>query len=225
MTRKITGAAFLSLDGVMQAPGGPTEDPTGGFDEGGWVFRLWDEGVGETLGQLFSGEYDLLLGRRTYDIFAAYWPYAEEPENRPMRDAFGAANKYVLTRGDRPLEWQNSHRLTGIEDVARIKAEPGRDLIIQGSSTLYPALLEAGLIDELITMTYPVILGHGKRLFGEGTPVAKLEMTGHRVTDSGAIVAHWKPGGELPPYPDEAPIAATSDREMQRRKRIEDGSW
>ncbi|WP_120716245.1 dihydrofolate reductase family protein [Tsuneonella amylolytica] len=225
MPRKITGAAFLSLDGVMQAPGGPTEDPTGGFDEGGWVFRLWDEGVGETLGELFSAEFDLLLGRRTYDIFAAYWPYAEEPENRPMRDAFDAANKYALTRGNGPLEWRNSHRLTGVEDVARIKAEPGRDLIIQGSSTLYPALLEAGLIDELITMTYPVILGHGKRLFGEGTPVAKLDMTGHRVTDKGAIVAHWKPGGELPPYPDEAPIAATSDREIKRRKRIEDGSW
>ena len=151
--RKITGAAFLSLDGVMQAPGGPTEDPTGGFNEGGWVFRLWDEQVGETLGRLFSGEYDLLLGRRTYDIFAAYWPYAEEPENRPMRDAFDAANKYVLTRSDKSLEWQNSHRLTGVGDVARIKAEPGADIIIQGSSTIYPALLEAGLIDELITMT------------------------------------------------------------------------
>ncbi|ANY19967.1 hypothetical protein A6F68_01451 [Tsuneonella dongtanensis] len=225
MARKITGAAFLSLDGVMQAPGGPTEDPQGGFDQGGWVFKLWDEGVGETLGQLFSGDYDLLLGRRTYDIFAAYWPYAEEPENRPMRDAFDKANKYVLTRGDQQLEWQNSHRLRGIEDVARIKAEPGADLIIQGSSTIYPALLAAGLIDELITMTYPVILGHGKRLFGDGTKVTKLEMTGHRVTDRGAVVAHWKPGGELPPYPDEAPIAATSEREKARQQRIADGTW
>lgn len=225
IARKITGAAFLSLDGVIQAPGGPIEDPTGGFEEGGWVFSLWDEQVGETLGELFAGEYDLLLGRRTYDIFAAYWPYAEEPENRPMRDAFDAANKYVLTRGDQPLEWQNSHRLSGVDDVARLKAEPGRDLLIQGSSTLYPALLAAGLIDELVTMTYPVILGHGKRLFGDGTTVTKLEMTGHRVTDQGAIIAYWKPGGGLPPYPSEAPIAATSDREIERRKRMEDGSW
>ncbi|WP_279349628.1 dihydrofolate reductase family protein [Erythrobacter litoralis] len=225
MARKITGAAFLSLDGVMQAPGGPTEDPTGGFAEGGWVFRLWDEQVGETLGQLFSGAYDLLLGRRTYDIFAAYWPYAEEPENRPMRDAFDAANKYVFTRGDQPLEWQNSHRVTGVDDVALLKAEPGADIIIQGSSTIYPALLEAGLIDELITMTYPVILGRGKRLFGAGTPVTKLEMTDHHVTSQGVVVAHWKPGGDLPPYPNEAPIAATSDREVARRRRIEDGTW
>lgn len=109
MARTITAAAFVSLDGVMQAPGGPTEDPTSGFDQGGWVFKLWDEGVGETLGTLFSGDYDLLLGRRTYDIFAAYWPYAEG-DNAPMGEAFDRANKYVLTRGDQPLEWQNSHR-------------------------------------------------------------------------------------------------------------------
>ena len=224
MARKITGAAFLSLDGVMQAPGGPTEDTTGGFDEGGWVFKLWDEGVDETLGSLFSGDYDLLLGRRTYDIFAAYWPYAEG-ENKPMSDAFARANKYVLTRGDQGLPWENSHRLRGVEDVARIKDEDGADIIIQGSSTIYPALLEAGLIDTLITMTYPLLLGRGKRLFGEGTPVDKLEMTDHRVTAKGTVVATYKPGGALPPYPDEAPIPATSEREMERRNRIEAGTW
>lgn len=162
--RKITGAAFLSLDGVMQAPGGPSEDPTGGFAEGGWLFKIWDPGIEETLGSLFSGDYDLLLGRRTYDIFAAYWPYAEG-ENKPMGEAFDRANKYVLTRGDQPLAWQNSHRLRGIEDVARIKGEQGSDIIIQGSSTIYPELLAAGLIDTLITMTFPVTLGRGKRLF------------------------------------------------------------
>lgn len=225
MARKITGAAFLSLDGVMQAPGGPTEDTQGGFREGGWMFKIWDPGIEETLGRLFSGNYDLLLGRRTYDIFAAYWPYAEEPENRPMRDAFDAANKYVLTRGDQPLEWQNSHRMTGVEDVARIKAEAGSDIIVQGSSTIYPALLEAGLIDELITMTFPVLLGHGKRLFGEGTPVDKLAMTQHSVTDQGTVIAHYKPGGTLPPYPDAAPIAAQSDREQVRQQKMQDGSW
>ncbi len=225
MARKITGAAFLSLDGVMQAPGGPTEDTQGGFDEGGWVFKLWDEGVGETLGALFSGDYDLLLGRRTYDIFAAYWPYAEEPENRPMRDAFGKTTKYVLTRGDQPLEWENSQRLSGIADVARVKDGEGPDIIIQGSSALYPPLLKAGLIDELITMTYPVVLGSGKRLFGEGTPTAKLEMTDHRVTGQGTVVAHYKPGGELPPYPPEGPIAATSERERVRQRRMAEGTW
>jgi len=224
MTRTITGAAFLSLDGVMQAPGGPTEDPTGGFDQGGWVFKLWDEGVGETLGSLFSGEYDLLLGRRTYDIFAAYWPYAEG-DNKPMGEAFDRANKYVLTRGEQPLEWQNSHRMTCIGDVARIKEEPGSDIIIQGSSTIYPALLAAGLIDRLITMTYPVILGGGKRLFGEGTPVQTLELTDHRVTAKGTVITTYKPGGALPPYPPEAPIPVTSDREIERQRRMAAGRW
>ena len=225
MARKIRAAAFLSLDGVMQAPGGPTEDPQGGFAEGGWVFKLWDPGTGDTLGALFSGDYDLLLGRRTYDIFAAYWPYAEEPENKPMSEAFDRANKYVLTRGDQPLEWQNSHRLRGVEDVARIKSEEGSDIIIQGSSTIYPALLAAGLIDELTTMTFPVLLGRGKRLFGEGTPVDKLEMTNHTVTEKGTVIATYRPGGALPPYPPEAPIAAKSEREAERQRKIAAGSW
>ncbi len=222
--RKITGAAFLSLDGVMQAPGGPTEDPQGGFDQGGWMFKIWDPGIEPTLGALFSGQYDLLLGRRTYDIFAAYWPYAEG-DNKPMGEAFDRASKYVLTHGDQNLPWQNSHRLRGVEDVARIKAEPGSDMIIQGSSTIYPALLAAGLIDTLITMTFPVLLGRGKRLFGEGTPVDKLTMTDHTVTQAGTVIATYTPGGELPPYPDEAPIPITSERELERRAKIETGTW
>jgi len=224
MPRKITGAAFLSLDGVIQAPGGPTEDPQGGFDEGGWMFKIWDPGIEETLGNLFSGEYDLLLGRRTYDIFAAFWPYAEG-DNKPMSEAFDRANKYVLTRGDQPLEWQNSHRLSGVEDVAKIKAESGSPIIIQGSSTIYPTLLAAGMIDELITMTFPVTLGRGKRLFGEGTPVDRLKMTDHRVTDQGTVIATYTPGGDLPPYPPEGPIPSTSDREAERQKRIAAGTW
>ncbi|UVI39552.1 dihydrofolate reductase family protein [Qipengyuania spongiae] len=224
MARKITGAAFLSLDGVMQGPGGPTEDPTGGFDQGGWVFKFWDDAVGETLGTLFDGDYDLLLGRRTYDIFAAYWPYVEG-EEAGMGEAFTRANKYVLSRGEPDLSWANSHRLASLEDLARIKEGNGPRIVIQGSSTIYPALLAAGLIDELITMIYPVILGSGKRLFGDGTPTERLEMTDHHVTEQGTIIAHYRPAGTLPPYPDEAPEPATSDREKARRARIEEGSW
>ena len=224
MARKITGGVFLSLDGVMQAPGGPTEDPTGGFDEGGWMFKIWDPGIEQTLGALFSGDYDLLLGRRTYDIFAAYWPYAEG-DNKPMGEAFDRANKYVLTRGDQPLEWQNSHRLAGIEDVAALKRGEGPPMIIQGSSTIYPPLLAAGLIDKLTLMVFPVVLGNGKRLFGEGTPVELLEMTGHRVTDKGTVIATYKPGGALPPYPPEPPIPGTSEREVERQRRMEAGTW
>ncbi|RYD29933.1 MAG: dihydrofolate reductase [Sphingomonadales bacterium] len=222
--RKITGACFLSLDGVMQAPGGPTEDPQGGFTEGGWMFKIWDPGIEATLGSLFSGNYDLLLGRRTYDIFAAFWPYAEGDE-KPMSEAFDRANKYVLTHSDAPLEWQNSHRLRDIQDVAKIKAESGSDIIIQGSSTIYPPLLAAGLIDTLITMTFPVTLGHGKRLFGQGTPVDALEMTDHTVTDKGTVIATYRPGGTLPPYPDQGPIPVVSDREVARQQKIAEGSW
>ena len=222
--RKITGAAFVSLDGVMQAPGGPTEDPTGGFDEGGWVFKMWDEGIEPTLGALFTPPYDLLLGRRTYDIFAAYWPYAEG-ENAAMGEAFDKAAKYVLTRGDQALEWQNSHRLRDIDAVARLKDSDGPDLVIQGSSTIYPALLSAGLIDKLILMTYPITLGSGKRLLGEGTPVGRLEMTDHSVTPKGTVITTYKPGGALPPYPDQAPIPITSERELARRKKMEGGTW
>jgi dihydrofolate reductase len=224
MARQIIAAAFVSLDGVMQAPGGPTEDPTGGFDQGGWMFKIWDPGIEETLGTLFSGDYDLLLGRRTYDIFAAYWPYAEG-DNKPMSEAFDRANKYVLTRGDQPLEWQNSHRLRGIEDVAEIKQGEGPPMIIQGSSTIYPALLAAGLIDELTLMVFPVVLGKGKRLFGDGTPVEMLEMTGHRVTGKGTVIATYKPGGALPPYPPQPPIPGTSEREVERQRRMEAGTW
>lgn len=224
MPRTIRAGAFVSLDGVMQAPGGPTEDPTGGFAEGGWVFKLWDEGIEPTLGALFSGNYDLLLGRRTYDIFAAYWPYAEG-DNKAMGEAFDRAGKYVLTRGEQPLEWQNSHRLSGIDEVAKLKASDGPDLVIQGSSTIYPGLLAAGLIDRLTLMTYPVTLGAGKRLFGEETPVERMEMIDHGITAKGTVIATYRPGGALPPYPEEAPIPVTSNRETARQARMKEGSW
>ena len=224
MARKIIGGMFLSLDGVMQAPGGPGEDPTGGFDEAGWVFKMWDEGIEPALGKLFGGDYDLLLGRRTYDIFAAYWPYAEG-DNKPMSEAFGKAAKFVLTRGDADLPWENSHRLAGIDDVAALKQSDGPDLVIQGSSTIYPGLLSAGLIDELVLMTFPVVLGRGKRMFGEGTPVERLDMTDNWVTDKGTVVAPYRPAGELPPYPPEAPIPIESEREKARRARMAAGTW
>lgn len=222
--RNIIGAAFISLDGVIQGPGGPNEDITGRFDEGGWVFKVWDDGVNDVLGELFSGPYDLLLGRRTYDIFAAYWPYVEGPE-AGMGQAFTAAGKYVVTRGEQPLDWANSHRLASIADVAAVKATDGPDLIIQGSSTLYPALLSAGLIDRLTLMTFPVTLGRGKRLFGQDTPANLLHMVDHKVTAKGTVIATYRPGGTLPPYPAEAPAPSTSARECERQRRMHDGIW
>jgi dihydrofolate reductase len=222
--RSIVGGVFLTLDGVMQGPGGLIEDVTGGFDAGGWVFKLWDEAVGEAIGALFAGEYDLLLGRRTYDIFAAYWPYVDG-EGAAMGEAFTRANKYVLTRGEQPLAWANSHRLTSIEDVAALKQGGGPDLIIQGSSTIYPGLLAAGLIDRLMLMTFPVTLGKGKRLFGDGTPSMMLKMVDHKVTAKGTVIATYEHGGTLPSFPQFSPQPSTSAREAERQRRMAEGSW
>ncbi len=221
--RRITGGVFLSLDGVMQAPGGPSEDYTGGFDEGGWLFRFGDDGIFDTIGSLFAGEYDLLLGRRTYDIFASYWPYVDGPEAE-MGQAFTRAGKHVLTHGDQPLDWENSHRLKSIEDVAALKRRDGPDLIIQGSSTIYPGLLAAGLIDRLVLMTFPLTLGKGKRLFGDGTPTQALRMTDHKVTAKGTVIAIYEPNGAIP-ADGSFPEPSSSPREQARQARMRDGNW
>lgn len=220
--RRIVGAVFVSLDGVIQAPGAPDEDPTGGFELGGWLFNYFDEGVGERIGALFGEPFDLLLGRRTYDIFAAYWPYAEG-DNRAIAGRFDRAAKYVLTRGRQALPWRNSHRLPDLEALAEVKRGEGPPLLIQGSGTLYPQLLAAGLIDRLVLMTFPVVIGSGKRLFGEGTPPRSMTMVEHRVTQGGTVIAEYEPGGEVRPgsFATEAPSPA----ELERRARIARGAW
>lgn len=221
--RRIIGTVFVSLDGVMQGPGGPNEDPTGGFDQGGWQFKFPDPAADETLGNAFEG-YDLLLGRRTYDIFAAFWPYVEG-EEAGLGALFTSMGKYVLTRGDQPLEWENSHRLRGFDDVAALKQVDGPDLMIWGSSTIYPEMLSAGLLDRLTVMTYPLTLGKGKRLFGEGTPPAALRMTSHKVTDAGTVIASYEPAGSIPAQAPASPAPATSAREQERQRRIGEGTW
>ena len=220
--RRIVGAAFVSLDGVMQGPGGPTEDPTGGFRFSGWLPPVGDDAIENKIGELFGRPFDLLLGRRTYDIFAAYWPYAGD-EMAEIRDPFDACTKYVVTRGDQPLVWQNSERVGGLEDLRAIKQGDGSDLIIQGSSTLYSQLLEAGLLDELTLMISPVVLGEGKRLFGNGTPPLTLEMTDHRVSDGGNVIATYRPAGpvEIGSYVTGQP----SKREEARQAAMADGDW
>lgn len=220
--RKIIGAAFLSLDGVMQAGGGPTEDPTGGFKYGGWMQPIDDEAIGKKVGDLFNRSFDLLLGRRTYDIFAAFWPYVEG-NHKPMGEMFDRVRKYVVTRGQKPLTWQNSERVASMEAVARVKNGDGPDLIIQGSSTLYPQLLAAGLIDRLILMTFPLVLGSGKRLFGEGTQGRTMRMIDHMVTPRGTIVASYEPAGAVKTGSFASP--EPSEAEIVRRKAMADGTW
>jgi dihydrofolate reductase len=168
---------------------------------------------------------DLLLGRRTYDIFAAYWPYAEG-ESRPMGEMFDRIGKYVVTRGDQPLDWQNSHRLNSLDALAELKHSEGPDLVIQGSSTLYPQLLDAGLLDRLTLMIFPVVLGKGKRLFGDGTPPRTLTMIEQKVTPRGAVIATYHPAGtveigDMGQFNDSRP----SDREQARQAAMADGSW
>lgn len=219
---KIIGAVFVSLDGVMQAPGGPDEDRSGGFGLGGWLFQYFDAEGGEQIDELFTPPFDLLLGRRTYDIFAAYWPYnAAEPNG--IGERFDRAAKYVVTAGDERLDWQNSHRLESIDAIAALKQREGPDLIIQGSGTLYPQLLRAGLLDRLILMTFPVILGSGKQLFGDGTLPGAMRLLEHKVTPRGVVIASYEPDGAVEPgnFADGEPSAA----ERQRRAKVEAGTW
>jgi dihydrofolate reductase len=214
--RKLTGAIFRSLDSVIQAPGGPDEDRTSGFRLGGWVAPHWDEDMGP-FESIIMGDYDLLLGKRTYDIFSAYWPYNRD---NPIGEKFQRINKYVLTHSDQPLAWENSHRLSGAtaEAVADLKNNDGRDLLIQGSSTLYPPLLSARLIDRLVLITFPVVLGKGKRLFDGSEEPGALKLVDHFVSPKGVVITSYEPAGEVPTGSFET--KPPSEEELERRARI-----
>ena len=219
--RKLMVLEMLTLDGVMQAPGGPEEDPTSGFRFGGWVQPLWDAEMGP-FEDVIMDEYDLLLGRRTYDIFAAYWPHNQD---NPIGEKFQRIDKFVLTHSDGPLEWDHSHRLSGdtADAVAELKASEGRDLLIQGSSTLYPPLLSARLIDRLMLMTFPVLLGRGKRIFDGSEKAGALKLVDHFVTNTGVVLTTYVPAGEVRTGTFET--KAPSEEELERREKMEAGSW
>ncbi|NJC05010.1 dihydrofolate reductase [Sphingomonas kaistensis] len=239
--RKIRGSLFTSLDGVIQAPGGPSEDPTQGFAHGGWLPQFFDEDVGGAIDAVFGKEYDLLLGRRTYDIFAAYWPYVgghatgigevfdktgkDEGEAAAiqMGEDFTRAQKYVLTRGWPDFGWSNSQRVGSMDELRAIREGEGPDLVIQGSGTLYPALLAAGLLDQLTIMTFPVVLGHGKRWFGDETPAKALRVVDTKVTRTGAVIATYEPAGAI--EHGWAGPQSTSERETARQAAMAEGRW
>jgi len=224
MARAIRATVFQSLDGVMQAPGGPSEDPTDGFDLGGWQFGFPDEEAGEAIGASLKSPYALLLGRRTYDIFASYWPYQESnDENGQIARDFNAAEKFVLTHSDAPLEWTGSRRVAGFDELAKICNGDGPYLQIWGSSTLYPGLLERGLLESLTILTYPLVLGKGKRLFADGTPPATLRVESGRMTAKGTAVATFRP--ELGVAVGESPPVEANPSEQSRQQRIAEGTW
>jgi dihydrofolate reductase len=219
--RRIIGAAFVSLDGVMQAPGGPDEDRSGGFPYGGWLAEYGDEVIEDTIGELFGSPFDLLLGRRTYDIFASYWPY--QSMDNPIAEAFAKCGKFVLTHSDVPLEWQGSKRLDRIDAVAALKDQDGPSLVIQGSSTLYPQLLDSGLLDRLVLMIAPVTIGQGKRLLGGGTPAGAFKAVEQKIGSRGCVMSALEPDGNLVTGTFET--TEPSDRERARRSKIAEGSW
>jgi dihydrofolate reductase len=216
--RKLTAAVFLSLDGVMQAPGGPDEDPSGGFRFGGWTAPFADESASAPMAKyLIDPEYDLLLGKRTYDIFAAYWPYNRD---NVIGEKFQRINKYVLTHSDETLGWENSQRLSGdtAETVAELKQTDGRDLLIQGSSTLYVPLLGAGLIDRLVLMTYPVVLGAGKRIFDGSQKPGALRLVDQFVSNRGVVFATYEPDGDV--LTGTFATKEPSQAELERREKL-----
>ena len=186
---------FLTLDGVMQAPGGPEEDPSGGFEHGGWSFGYWDEQMQHAMGATMSKPFDLLLGRRTYEIFAAHWPYSEEPGAAPLNDA----TKWVASTTRTELEWRNSKLIEGEvpEGVRALKEQDGPELHVHGSAHLIQTLLAHDLIDEFRLWIFPLVLGRGKRLFGSGAVPAGLELTSAEVSSTGVVMAAYRSGAEI----------------------------
>jgi dihydrofolate reductase len=212
--RRLAVNTFISLDGVMQAPGGPHEDPTGGFALGGWTVPFWDEVMGEAMTAAFSTPYDLLLGRRTYEIFAAHWPHITDD---PVADRLNAMTKYVASRTLDQVSWQGSVLLAGDagDAVAALKADDGPDLQVQGSSDLLQTLLARDLVDEVSVWTFPVLLGAGKRLFGDGTRPAGLRLVSSRTSTTGVVISTYERAGDVPRGSFQLP--EPSEAEAQRR--------
>jgi len=218
--RRIVVATFISLDGVMQAPGGPEEDPIGGFAFGGWTAPYFDEALGASLGEIFGRPFDLLLGRKTYDIFAAHWPYTADPGDQPIAAMFNRVTKYVASRTNRKLSWNNS-RLLGPDVVAalkNLKDEDGPDMLVQGSSDLLQTLWKAGLVDEFSVLVFPVVLGKGKRLFGDGATPSGLKLVKSQAYPTGVIVANYRPDGAV--KTGNFQVAEPTEAELERRRNL-----
>jgi dihydrofolate reductase len=194
--RRLIASTFVSLDGVVQAPGGPTEDESGGFTLGGWTVPFFDESVGQFMDELMGHPFDLVLGRRTYDVFAGFWPTASEEEGaKPLNDAV----KHVASRGRPDLSWERSQLIEGdvAEGVAALKSQDGPELQVHGSGELLRTLTAAGLVDEYRLLVFPVLLGRGKRLWHDDLRPASLQLVSSRVSSTGVVMAVYTPTGEV----------------------------
>lgn len=195
--RKIIALTHVSLDGVMQGMGGAEEDPSNGFTYGGWATPFRDEAGGQSVRQAVSCEFDLLLGRRTYDMFADSW---SNNNGNPIGKAFNKATKYVVTRSPGPLEWDKSERIDGdvVAEIRRLRASNGADLQVWGSSVLLQTLIAAELVDEHRIWQYPVVLGTGKRLFGNDVPARALTLVETQSMPSGVLLNVYRSAGPIP---------------------------
>jgi dihydrofolate reductase len=216
--RKLAVNTFVSLDGVMQAPGGPEEDPTGGFTHGGWSVNYWDD---EMMGQMAqAGPYELLLGRGTYEIFAAHWPYVTDD---PIADHLNSTRKHVASTTLDQVEWNNSTLITGdvADYVAMLKSQDGPEIQVHGSPGLIQTLLKHGLIDEFRLWIFPVVIGTGKRFFGDGTIPAALKLVDSKVSKTGVTINTYEPAGDIDSgsFEFDEPTPA----EIERRRRLADG--
>ena len=192
--RRLMATTFVTLDGVMQAPGGPEEDTSGGFAHGGWSATYWDDLMGQVMGEVMGKPFDLLLGARTYDIFAGFWPTSTDEGARPLNEA----TKYVASRTERSLDWGPSILVHDVPaEVASLKRGDGPEIQVHGSGNLIQTLLREGLIDEMRVWTFPVLLGTGKRLFAEGTIPAGLRLVDSQVSTTGVVIATYEPAGGL----------------------------
>jgi dihydrofolate reductase len=195
--RKIVVLSFISLDGVMQAPGGPEEDTADDFQYGGWTVPYWDDFGSKVMGEQMSMPFDLLLGRKTFDIFAAYWP--KQDPSTLANVPFNKATKYVVSNSSPELTWEKSELIDGdvVTKLKDLKQQDGPMLQVHGSGNLIQTLLQNDLVDELWLKIYPITLGSGKRLFAEGTMPAAFELTDSKISPSGVIIANYKRAGEI----------------------------
>lgn len=221
--RRLIVSTFASLDGIMQAPGGPEEDPTGGFTLGGWTFHYWDESMDISASGFDGKDRELVLGRRTYEIFEAYWPY--QPDNDPVAKTLNAAKKYVASRTLTMLQWNNSTLLRGdvVSALIALKAQSGPDLQMIGSGNLIQTLQPASLIDEYNVWTFPVVLGRGKRLFGETVKPSALRLVRSQASTTGVVVSTYIPVGDI--RPGSFANAGPSEKELARRNKMARGGW
>ncbi|HEY2749482.1 MAG TPA: dihydrofolate reductase family protein [Polyangia bacterium] len=218
--RKIIVGAQVSLDGVMQAPGGRTEDPTKGFPFGGWAMPHASREFGEEIGRLFEN-FDLLLGRKTYEIFAGFWPYYDEgAAHGGIAKLLNGAKKYVVSRsGEVDTGWAGSVLVRDLAEIKRLKQQDGPNLVTQGSTELVHALLANDLVDAMSLFMMPVVLGGGKKLFADGSAPHAYRMTGSRVASNGVVIAHYERAGEVEVA--DAALDAPSEREKARRERLQ----